>query len=219
MGGLFRYDGFLFRFINKMVDAVGLSLLWLVTSLPLITMGAATTALYYTTHKVIRYDRGRVWSEYWKCFLSSFKQATAVGLLLQVLIYLLGVNAYSSYLMVMSDNATLWIFLAVLIPLVLILMWAVYLFPLIARFHSSAKAVLKNGFLIALWNLPRTLLLVGLFVACIAVVIFVPLSFTYMPVAYMMLSSVILEKIFQRYMSPEDLAKEQERNKDAMEDA
>ena len=78
---------------------------------------------------------------------------------------------------------------------------------------------MKNGFLIALWNLPRTLLLVGLFVACIAVVIFVPLSFTYMPVAYMMLSSVILEKIFQRYMSPEDLAKEQKRNKDAMEDA
>ena len=78
---------------------------------------------------------------------------------------------------------------------------------------------MKNGFLIALWNLPQTLLLVGLFVACIAVVIFVPLSFTYMPVAYMMLSGVILEKIFQRYMSPEDLAKEQERNKDAMEDA
>lgn len=219
MGGLFRYDGFLFRFINKMVDAVGLSLLWLITSLPLVTMGAATTALYYTTHKVIHYDRGRVWSEYWKCFLSSFKQATPLGLLMQVLIYLLGVNAYSSYMMVMSGNATLWIFLAVLIPLVLFLMWAVYLFPLIARFHSTTKAVMKNCLLIALQNLPLTLLLVGLFVACVAVVFFVPLSFTYMPVAYMMLSSVILEKIFQKYMSPEDLAMEQERNKDAMEDA
>lgn len=219
MGGLFRYDGLLFRFINKMVDAVGLSLLWLITSLPLITMGAATTALYYTTHKVIHYDRGRVWPEYWKCFLSGFKQATPLGLFLQVLIYLLGANAYSSYLMVMSGNATLWIFLTVLIPLVLILMWAVYLFPLVARFHSSAKAVMKNGFLIALWNLPLTLLLVGLFVACVAVVVFVPLSFTYMPVTYMLLSSVILEKIFPKYMTPEDLAREQERNKNAMEDA
>ena len=219
MGGLFRYDGLLFRFINKMVDAVGLSLLWLITSLPLITMGAATTALYYTTHKVIHYDRGRVWPEYWKCFLSGFKQATPLGLFLQVLIYLLGANAYSSYLMVMSGNATLWIFLTVLIPLVLILMWAVYLFPLVARFHSTTKAVMKNCLLIALWNLPLTLLLVGLFVACIAVVVFVPLSFTYMPVTYMLLSGVILEKIFQKYMSPEDLAKEQERNKDAMEDA
>ena len=219
MGGLFRYDGLLFRFINKMVDAVGLSLLWLITSLPLITMGAATTALYYTTHKVIRYDRGRVWPEYWKCFLSSFKQATPLGLFLQVLIYLLGANAYSSYLMVMSGNATLWIFLTVLIPLVLILMWAVYLFPLVARFHSTTKAVMKNCLLIALWNLPLTLLLVGWFVACIAVVVFVPLSFTYMPVTYMLLSSVILEKIFSKYMTPEDLAREQERNKNAMEDA
>lgn len=219
MGGLFRYDGLLFRFINKMVDAVGLSLLWLITSLPLITMGAATTALYYTTHKVIHYDRGRVWPEYWKCFLSGFKQATPLGLFLQVLIYLLGANAYSSYLMVMSGNATLWIFLTVLIPLVLILMWAVYLFPLVARFHSTTKAVMKNCLLIALWNLPLTLLLVGLFVACVAVVVFVPLSFTYMPVTYMLLSSVILEKIFPKYMTPEDLAREQERNKNAMEDA
>ena len=219
MGGLFRYDGVLFRFINKMVDAVGLSLLWLITSLPLITMGAATTALYYTTHKVIHYDRGRVWPEYWKCFLSGFKQATPLGLFLQVLIYLLGANAYSSYLMVMSGNATLWIFLTVLIPLVLILMWAVYLFPLVARFHSTTKAVMKNCLLIALWNLPLTLLLVGLFVACVAVVVFVPLSFTYMPVTYMLLSSVILEKIFPKYMTPEDLAREQERNKNAMEDA
>ena len=219
MGGLFRYDGLLFRFINKMVDAVGLSLLWLITSLPLITMGAATTALYYTTHKVIHYDRGRVWPEYWKCFLSGFKQATPLGLFLQVLIYLLGANAYSSYLMIMSGNATLWIFLTVLIPLVLILMWAVYLFPLVARFHSTTKAVMKNCLLIALWNLPLTLLLVGLFVACIAVVVFVPLSFTYMPVTYMLLSSVILEKIFPKYMTPEDLAREQERNKNAMEDA
>lgn len=202
-----------------MVDAVGLSLLWLITSLPLITMGAATTALYYTTHKVIHYDRGRVWPEYWKCFLSGFKQATPLGLFLQVLIYLLGANAYSSYLMVMSGNATLWIFLTVLIPLVLILMWAVYLFPLVARFHSTTKAVMKNCLLIALWNLPLTLLLVGLFVACIAVVVFVPLSFTYMPVTYMLLSSVILEKIFPKYMTPEDLAREQERNKNAMEDA
>ena len=202
-----------------MVDAVGLSLLWLITSLPLITMGAATTALYYTTHKVIHYDRGRVWPEYWKCFLSGFKQATPLGLFLQVLIYLLGANAYSSYLMVMSGNATLWIFLTVLIPLVLILMWAVYLFPLVARFHSTTKAVMKNCLLIALWNLPLTLLLVGLFVACVAVVVFVPLSFTYMPVTYMLLSSVILEKIFPKYMTPEDLAREQERNKNAMEDA
>ena len=108
---------------------------------------------------------------------------------------------------------------AVLIPLVLILMWAVYLFPLVARFHSTTKAVMKNCLLIALWNLPLTLLLVGLFVACIAVVVFVPLSFTYMPVTYMLLSSVILEKIFPKYMTPEDLAREQERNKNAMEDA
>ena len=47
MGRFFNYDSPLFSSINKIVDCVFLSLLWFVFSIPIVTMGASTSALYY----------------------------------------------------------------------------------------------------------------------------------------------------------------------------
>ena len=91
-------------------------------------------------------------------------------------------------------------------------MWAIYLFPYIARFENQTKMILKNAALIALGNLWKTLLLfVLLLAAAFAVYIFPPAVFI-IPCVYMLLANFILEKIFQKYMSPEDLEAEKERN-------
>lgn len=47
MFGLFKYDSPFVQICNKIVDCICLSVLWLVTSLPVLTIGASTTALYY----------------------------------------------------------------------------------------------------------------------------------------------------------------------------
>lgn len=216
MQGLFRYDGLLNRSLSKMVDVACLSLLWTISSLPLITTGAATVALYYTVNKVIRHDRGGIWSEYWKSFSANFKQATPLWLLMMAIIYLLGVSSYSAYLLYISGGSTKWIFLTVLIPFLLITMWAVYIFPSIARFSNPTKIVMKNCLLLAILNLPRSVLLVLIFVISVLLVLIVPMSIIFIPVVYMLLSGMILEKIFRKYMSPEDLAMEQELNRESV---
>lgn len=77
---------------------------------------------------------------------------------------------------------------------------------------ESDKDDLKNAALIALGNLWKTLLLfVLLLAAAFAVYIFPPAVFI-IPCVYMLLANFILEKIFQKYMSPEDLEAEKERN-------
>ena len=81
-------------------------------------------------------------------------------------------------------------------------MWAIYLFPYIARFENQTKMILKNAALIALGNLWKTLLLFVLLLAAVFII----------PCVYMLLANFILEKIFQKYMSPEDLEAEKERN-------
>jgi uncharacterized membrane protein YesL len=187
--------------------------------LPLVTIGASTAALYYTTHNVIRYDRGRVWSSYWESFFGNFKQATPLWLLLVAVAYILGVNAYSTYMIYTAGNVSKWIFLVVLVPLALITMGAIYLFPLMARFQSTVRSLMKNSLLIAFRNIHWTILLMGMFVGSVYLVLVVPFAFVYIPEAYMFMSGWILEPIFQKYMTPEDLAKEQERNKSVVEDA
>lgn len=54
MGGLFDYDSKLFQLLLRVSDVVALSLLWLLCSLPILTLGASTSALYYTAMKLVR---------------------------------------------------------------------------------------------------------------------------------------------------------------------
>ena len=64
-----EHDNTLLSILGKITDSLLLCLLYLLSCLPVITIGAATTALYYTTHKVLRCDRSYLWKEYkraWK---------------------------------------------------------------------------------------------------------------------------------------------------------
>ena len=58
MAGRFKYDNKVFEVINAIVDLLVLGFFWIITSIPIFTMGASTTALYYTVNKSIRNKKG-----------------------------------------------------------------------------------------------------------------------------------------------------------------
>ena len=60
MGGIFNINSPFFRVMSKVFDVIVLSLLWTLCCIPVITIGPATTALYYAIVKSIRKDRGWV---------------------------------------------------------------------------------------------------------------------------------------------------------------
>lgn len=59
MNDFFDLDAPLFRFLTRVADMVILSLLWLIGSLPLFTLGISSTALYYAVNKSLIEDRER----------------------------------------------------------------------------------------------------------------------------------------------------------------
>ena len=74
-------DNPIMNFLTIVCDIVILHFLWLLTSLPILTIGASTTALYYTTMKCIRNGQGGVVKMFFKSFKDNFKQATGIGIL------------------------------------------------------------------------------------------------------------------------------------------
>ena len=54
MGGLFNYDNPIWRFVGRIWDLFILNLLWVLCSIPIVTFGASTTAMYYCTMKIAR---------------------------------------------------------------------------------------------------------------------------------------------------------------------
>ena len=214
MDQIFNVDNKFFRGISKIIDCVWLSILWAICCIPVFTAGAATTALYYAVNKAIKNDRGYATSEFFAAFKSNFKQSTVIWLIFLVLYIWLGVDylvmrAYAEAGAAIGSMSVIFLVFGMLVT-----MWGFYVFPYIARFENSTKNILKNTALIAISNVPWTLLLMVLFfVMWIALYFVTPIVFL-MPVLYNMMKNIILEKVFKRYMTPEDLALEEESNRE-----
>lgn len=212
MGKLFSYDGGIIGFLNKVVDCVFLSVLWIIFSIPLVTMGAATSALYYTAYKVIRYDRSHVLKEFWRAFISNFKKATVVGIALLVFFTVIIQNVYlyaGGFFEGLISKPFL-IFNVVFGGVVL--MWALHVFPFLSRFENKLKRSLMNCVYFSIRHFVTTVFLLVLLIVAMIVLFLFPVAVVIVPALYMLLASFLLEPIYRRYMSEEDLRTENERN-------
>lgn len=206
----FNWDNKFFQALGKLVDCMALSALWLVCSLPIVTFGASTSALYYAIHKSVRGNRGYMTKNFFHAFTKGFKQSTLSWLILLVVQIVLGMDAYITFQTLKTGNKMGVFFYFFLIMIVFSIIWACYLFPYAARFEDGVKATMKNALLMMIIHLPWSLLLLVLFaVAAIAVYVFPVLIFL-MPALLFLTYDGILERIFRKYMSEEDLEREKE---------
>lgn len=90
----FNWDNIVFQMLGKLVDCVWVSILWVICCIPVFTIGASTTALYYTVHKSIRGNRGYTTSNFFGAFRDNFKAATLPYLIWLAVMIVLGCDAY-----------------------------------------------------------------------------------------------------------------------------
>ena len=152
MGKLFDLDSPVMRFLNRLADLLILNFLMIACCIPVITIGAAHTAMHYVLLKMVRGEEGYLIRGFFKSFKTNFKQATVLWLimLLVVLVYI-GDALIFHYSLLQFPKA--------LVIAILLLMTAVYVFPLQARFENSIKNTLKNAMILAFANLPKTILM------------------------------------------------------------
>ena len=86
---LFNEDNFLHQFFLFLGKLIALNLLWMISSIPIITIGASTTALFYCTLKLHKDRDISAWKFFWKSFRNNFRQSTAIWVLLLVAAVLL----------------------------------------------------------------------------------------------------------------------------------
>lgn len=213
MAGFFNYENKLMTVLNKIMDCMILSVLWCILSIPIITVGATTTALYYVVNKSIRHNRGYAWKEFFGAFKSNFKQSTIVWMVNLLLIILGVVDVYILHNLWETMAVSKVIMAVVLALLIFLVMWMTYVYPYMARFALPTKALMKNCVIIALVNFKWSLLLLILFVVTVVGFVFVPVLSMFLPVIYMVIANRILERVFRKYMSDEDIEAEEERNK------
>ena len=194
-----RSKNAIFDILDGLTDTVFLSLIFLLFSLPIITIGASLTALYYTVNKVQRQKRGYMWQEFTRAFKANFKQSTLIWILFLLAALILGGDLYYVLQVIppTSGGAFLNIFFIVL--LVLLVTWAGYVFPYTARFQDTIRVTLKNCALMAVLNIPATLLLMLLIAgSALLIWLFFPLAVV-VPAGMMGWQRDILERVFKKY--------------------
>lgn len=149
------YENPAVELVARMVDIFLLNVLWVLTSIPVITIGTSTTALYYCMLKILRKRDSGVLKMYFDAFFRNLRQGCMLTLLLFACSAFLCVDIAGCMMM---DSA-----LGNGMKLVLIFLLAVlgmvfsYVFPLLAQFDNSIKSLLKSAFFMSLTNLTRTI--------------------------------------------------------------
>lgn len=151
-------DSPLMRFLTKIADLMVLNILFCVTSIPLITIGASWTALYSVTLKMVRDEEGSVSRSYFRSFRQNFRQATLLwlGVLVVLALLVLDIRVLNG---VAGGTAPGLLRVGVEILALLGIMVLQYLFPSLARFEASLADTLKNACMMALAHLPKTALM------------------------------------------------------------
>ena len=153
MARIFSYDSKFSYIVFRIAYGCYLNALWLVCSLPIFTIGASTTALYYVTLKIAGDEEGDVMQQFFRAFKRNFKQATVLWGVALGVGALLALDGYIVYHLRASSTGTVAILWTLLLALLIAAAVAyaivlAYLFPLTASVSNTNAAMLKNSFLI-----------------------------------------------------------------------
>ncbi|HIX64499.1 MAG TPA: DUF624 domain-containing protein [Candidatus Mediterraneibacter colneyensis] len=158
-------DNVIVRALSKICDMVCLNVLWLVCSIPIITIGASTAALYTVMLKMVKNEEGYIFRGFFKAFKSNFRQSTIMWLIL----LLLGIICWIDYRVsgMMPGTAGLIMRSIFLLAGFILLSVINYAFPLTARYENSIRATFRNALLLTIGKLPYTILMAAVVAAAV----------------------------------------------------
>lgn len=208
LSGFFNYDNPVWRFIGKFGDLIILNILWVVCSIPIFTIGASTTAVYYVTLKLVRNDDGYTIRSFFKSFKENFKQSTIIWLILLAVGLILGFDLFFFVRIQNTPSKFRSVMVVIFVALSMIYFAVVtYIFPLQSRFYNHIKRTFFNAFFMSIRHLFNTIAIIVIDIALVVVSLQIPqvlmllMLFGFPLVAF--INSYILNPVFARYMPEE----------------
>ncbi len=205
LNSIFNPDNLFFRILARGVDLVGLSILWAMLCLPVVTIGPATAALYYTTVKVFRQGEEAGFRAYFRSFRGCLRRGIPATLICEGIWAVLALG----YLVMYENTSTALgaaMYVAYSIALIIPAGLVCYLCPLLGRFEFKLGALFRTAFTMTLRHLPSTCVIVLLVVQVVVWGIQRWYPVLFMPVVTCLIVSLFLEKIFLKYVGKEDAA-------------
>lgn len=154
---IFAQEGRLTRFLNRLGDLIWLNVLTMVFSIPVVTAGAAVTAMYQVSLRMVKNEEGGIGASFLRGFRENFRQSTLIWLIggglsafLALDIRLLGWVSYS-----FAQPYKILLF----VLLLFVLMFTIFSLVTAARFENTLKNTIKNGVLFCVSHIFKSILM------------------------------------------------------------
>jgi uncharacterized membrane protein YesL len=195
--GLFDPENSFWRFLTKVFNVAYAGFLWFVVSLPLVTMGAATVALYTYTLQLVRGEEGYVGKTFFTAFKKHLRKASLLWLFMVLLASFLLFDLYLTRRMGGTLGNLLFFSLLSISFVVLITM--IQIFPLLAQYDVSVRETMKRSFMLALGNLHYSVTLLVIFILQAILLYYVPVTVFASTGFSVVLSSFFLSYLYAKY--------------------
>ncbi len=203
---IFSPENSVWNFFSTLADLVLLNILFLITCIPLLTIGASITALYSVVMKISKNNDPHLLKNYYSAFKNNFRQSTIIWIILLLLGLILGLDLY---LVNHFEFPTIFRYIFLILAFCLTCIIS-YIFPLQCKFINSIQQTFKNAFTVSIANLiPWTFLIVLLNITPILTLSSYPFS-AYFLIPFMFLigfsgiaylNSKMFNRIFEKYIS------------------
>ncbi len=201
MGNIFNLENGFFTFMGKVCDMLYLSILWLICCIPIITIGPATTAMYYTIVKTIRRDRGYVTREFFRSFKDNLRLGSISTIIFLVLAYVLYVDFnFANVKRLEGETIGELLFAGFIAVTTIVVFIFLFTFPVLSRFTLNFKGLFKTSFIISIKHFPTSLILTVILLAFLIGVYLIPLLIFIAPSLCCYINSFLVERIFKKYM-------------------
>lgn len=217
MAWLFDINNPIMRWVIRIFDCICLSILWVVTCLPVITVGAATTALFASIHRYIRLEEGSMLKTYFLAFRDNFKRSTLCWLVMLVILALLVVDVLVFRTMAINGQLLGKLYWLVMLLVGVVAAWMAYLFSYADRFDGNVKDVLKYSFLLMILHPVKAVTVLLILLAGAALVAIGPVALSIVPALVCWLCDVVITGVFSQHLREEDRQRLEAERK-AMED-
>ena len=207
MSGIFNSENKVFSTLSKVFDMIVIGLVWILLCIPIITIGPATTALYYTIVKVIRRERSYLFKEFWRSFKLNFKQGIVVSIIFVVFAFIMYVDfRFLNEAVEESYKYRSVLYGVYLVVIVMAVFLFLYVFPILSRFTVSTKQLFKWAFLLSVRHFVSTFLMTAIlavFIVLSYLVIYTLIGAPLLLIApslCVLLISLPMERILKKYM-------------------
>ncbi|MCR5235153.1 MAG: DUF624 domain-containing protein [Lachnospiraceae bacterium] len=222
MGKFFNLDSPFVQFMNRVADLMWLNILFLLCCIPVVTVGASVTAMYYVTLKMVRNEESYITKLFFKSFKQNFLQATVIWIIFITAGFLLFVDyrILSGQMGLNIDNGTVRTVMQVLLIAVFIfyVFTITFVFPLLSKFDNTIKNTIKNAFIMSIRHFPATLGSIALLIIVFLLIYYIPImsmfAFILLFSVSAYISSLMFVRVFDNYIPKTEETQEKDNEND-----